>query len=84
MDIAHYLQSNRLIAIIRRPGFWFILVALILISLPHYADALKHPSFLTQLLSNFGLDRHSFERILYLVPIVWSGFLFGQIGSFLV
>ena len=84
MDKAHQSLAIRLIGAIRRPGFLFILAVLVLITLPHYEEALKHPTFLTQLTANFGLDRHAFERILYLAPIVWGGFLFGQMGSFLV
>jgi signal transduction histidine kinase len=67
----------------RRPGFWFILVILALITLPHYEEALAHPAFLSQLTDNIGLDRHAFERILYLAPIVWAGFLFGWRGAFI-
>jgi PAS domain S-box-containing protein len=84
MDKAHQSLAIRLVNTIRRPSFWFILVVLVLITLPHYEEALKHPAFLTQLTTNFGLDRHAFERILYLAPIVWGGFLFGQTGSFLI
>lgn len=84
MEEAHRPLAVRLINTIRRPGFWFILAVLVLITLPHYEEALNHPTFLTQLTANFGLDRHAFERILYLAPIVWGGFLFGRTGSFLV
>jgi signal transduction histidine kinase len=63
------------------PGFWLILVLLILITLPYYQEVLKHPAFLTTLLSKLSLDRHAFERILYLAPIVWAGFLFGWKGA---
>lgn len=67
----------------RRPGFWFILVILALITLPHYEEALAYPAFLSQLTANLGLDRHALERILYLAPIVWAGFLFGWRGAFI-
>jgi PAS domain-containing protein len=70
--------------LIRRPGFWFIIIVLVFITLPYYSEALKHPAFITQLMANFGLERHAFERILYLAPIVWGGFLFGRMGSFLI
>ena len=66
------------------PGFWLILAAFVLISIPHYDEALKHPAFITDLFSSIGLARHSFERILYLVPIVWSAFLFGRKGAITV
>jgi two-component system sensor histidine kinase DegS len=68
--------------ILRRPGFWFILALLILITLPHYGEALQHPAFLSRITENIGLDRHAFERILFLAPIVWAGFLFGWKGAF--
>ncbi len=60
----------------RRPGFWIIGALLVLITLPYYDSNLKHPSFLISITANLGLGRHSFERILYLAPILWSGFLF--------
>jgi len=84
MDKGHQLSVGWLIRVIRKPGFWFILALLMLITLPHYEEALKHPAILTQLTSNFGLDRHAFERILYLAPIVWGGFLFGRRGAIII
>ncbi len=70
--------------VIRRPSFWLLIALLVLITLPHYAEELKHPAFLNNLWDNLGLDRHAFERILFLAPIVWAGFLFGQRGAFIV
>ena len=67
--------------IVTRPGFWFLLLLMVLITIPHYEESLKHPSFLSQFFVNLGLTRHSFERILYLAPIVWAGFIFGRRGS---
>lgn len=66
---------------IRRPGFWLLVIALVIITIPHYADALEHPTFLSQLMADIGLDRHAFERIAYLMPIIWAGFLFGFKGT---
>jgi two-component system sensor histidine kinase DegS len=81
MVLVNNSSSNWLTKTIRRPGFWIILAALILITIPHYQEALEHPIFLSQLTSNLGLDRHAFERILYLAPVVWSGFLYGWRGT---
>jgi len=67
--------------VVFRPSFWLILVLLVLITIPHYREVIEHPSFLTNLLANIGLDRHAFERILYLVPIIWAGFIFGWKGA---
>jgi signal transduction histidine kinase len=34
-------------------------------------------------MAQLELDRHAFERILYLAPIVWSGFIFSWRGAFI-
>jgi signal transduction histidine kinase len=81
MGGAHQSLVRRLIRTIRKPGFWLILVLLVLITLPYYGEGLKHPDFLTRLIAGIGLERHAFERVLYLIPIVWAGFLFGWRGS---
>ena len=81
MAVARF-PPKRLLDAFRNPGFWLILVVIVLITLPHYEEALRHPAFLSQLTENLGLDRHAFERILYLAPIVWAGFLFGWKGAF--
>src|SRR4030042_2789435 len=63
------------------PGFWFILALLVLITILHYEEAYEQPSFLVKLMSDLCFTRHAFERILYLGPIVWAGFLFGSWGA---
>ena len=69
--------------VVRRPGFWFIVAVTILITIPYYGEEFEHPSFITDIIADFNLGRHAFERILYLAPIVWAGFLFGWRGSFI-
>ena len=83
MEAIHYLSTKWLTKLIRKPGFWFILALLVLITIPHYQEALKHPTYITNIMSNLGLQRQAFERILYLAPIVWAGFLFGWKGAFI-
>jgi len=73
--------TNRLTRVTHRPGFWILIAILVLITLPHYQEVFEHPSFLTNLMSTLGLERHAFERILYLAPIVWASFLFGKKGA---
>ncbi|MBE0480316.1 MAG: PAS domain S-box protein [Dehalococcoidia bacterium] len=70
-----------LAGVVRRPGFWLILAILALISIPHYGHLLDHPAFLKSITEQLGLDREAFERILYLAPIIWAGFLFGWRGA---
>ncbi len=72
-----------LLRLIRKPGFWLITALVVLITIPHYGEQLAHPAFLAEFLANLGLDRHAFERIAYLLPIIWAGFLFGQRGAFI-
>jgi len=67
--------------VVRRPGFWLVVALLALITIPHYGESLEHPALLTNLTANLGMDRHAFERVLYLVPIILSGFLFGWRGG---
>ena len=81
--MASYLLPERLKKVFSNPGFWLILALLVLITIPHYAEVLKHPAFVSALMSKLGLERHAFERILYLAPIVWAGFLFGSGGAFI-
>jgi len=68
---------------IRRPGFWLLAVLIVLITAAHYREEYPTPGFLSDFLADLGLDRHAFERICYLAPIVWAGFLFGRKGAFL-
>jgi PAS domain S-box-containing protein len=69
--------------LLRNPGFWLIGILFVLIGLPHYAEALGHPTFLNTLTNELGLTRHAFERIMFLAPIVWAGFIFSARGAFI-
>jgi PAS domain S-box-containing protein len=75
------LPSRVWYTVVLRPSFWLILVLLILITVPQYSEIIQYPHFLTGLLANIGLDRHAFERILYLVPVICAGFVFGWKGA---
>ncbi len=70
--------------VLKSPAFWFIIVVLVLITIPHYRETITHPAFITDLLFKLGLDRHAFERIAYLIPIVTAGFIFGWKGSVVI
>ena len=77
------LAVTKLITVLRQPGFWLIAVSLVLISLPHYYGVLRYPPFLVPVVTNLGLERQAFERILFLAPVVWAGFIFGWKGAFI-
>jgi PAS domain S-box-containing protein len=68
--------------IIRNPGFWFLVAIVVLISLPYYIDSLNHPGFISRFLDNLDIGKNTFERVLYLAPIVYAVFIFGWRGSF--
>ena len=80
--MSYRLSLSGLTRVIRKPGFWLILAVMILITIPSYGEALNFPAFITAMMDKLNLSRHAFERILYLAPIVWAGFLFGWRGSF--
>lgn len=78
------LSLGWLPGIILRPGLWLIFILLALITIPHYSGITHYPAFLSQILDNLSLDRYVFERILYLIPIILAGFLFGRRGVIVV
>ncbi len=69
------------VRVVFRPGFWLLVALLVLITIPHYREVVAQPYLFTDILANIGLNRHAFERIAYLVPIIWAGFLFGWRGA---
>ena len=74
------MPPERITEAVRRPAFWLIAISLVLITILQYYEAIDYPKFLSDMLGTLGISRDSFERILYLAPIIWSGFLFGLRG----
>ena len=65
---------------LRSSHFWVILTIFVLCGILHYAEQIgitgtESPS------SHFGLTRHALERILFLVPIIYSGYIFGLVAG---
>ncbi len=75
------LYIIRLGKLLRRPAFWSIILLFALFTVPHYSEPYGYPAGLGTLMSAIGLTRHAFERILFLIPIIWSGFIFGIKGT---
>lgn len=61
-----------LVATVRRPAVWFLLILFLFITFLEYTQLLRQ-TFLV----NLGLTRYTIERILYLLPIIWAAFLLG-------
>lgn len=81
--MAQYPLKSWLKRTVGRPGFWFIIGLLFFLTILHYREVQEYPGVLARLISDIGLSRHSFERILYLAIVVWSGFLYGWVGAFI-
>jgi PAS domain S-box-containing protein len=79
--MAFRIPIKSLAGIVRRPGFWLLAVLFLAISIPHYDETL-HPPFVNRFFEYVDIDRHAFERILYIVPITLAGFLFGHRGAY--
>ena len=56
--------------------FWLLLALMALCGILHYAEQLGITGTTTPS-EHFGLSRHSMDRILFLIPIIYSEFIFG-------
>jgi len=63
-------------AAIRNPHFWVILTILVLCTIHHYANQIGLPTVLLPDLL-FGFTRHAVDRVLYLISIIYAGYIFG-------
>jgi PAS domain S-box-containing protein len=69
----------RSVRIVRNRHFWIILIIFVLVSIHHYVRqmGLTDPD----VVGLFGTSRHAFDRILFLIPIIYSGYVFGGAGG---
>ena len=67
---------------LKNPQFWSVVVIYILITLHHY-DNLTSFRIMSAPDLPLGLTRHTIDRILYLVPVILSSFIFGSRGGLL-
>lgn len=72
---------NSFLDTVHRRSAWLLVFLFIIITLFQYAESLALPDFLAHINENLGLTRFSLERILYLLPIIWAGALFGLKGG---
>ena len=70
------IRLKRVKAVIHNPHFWVILVLLMLCTIHHYHDQIGLVTILCPDLL-FGLTRHTVDRVFYLVPIIYAGYIFG-------
>ena len=76
-EVTHFrerLTAHKLSALL-------LIILFSFITFLQYAESLSLPEFLSNANENIGLTRYSLERMLYLLPIIWAGFLFGWKGG---
>jgi len=66
--------------LIRNGIFWLIIIFFTLCCVLHYAELIGIPGALFPSL-HFGLTRHSLDRILFLLPVIYSSSTFGRKGA---
>jgi len=69
---------------IGRPSVLLLIALFLIIAIFQNAESLGRLAFLAQATANLGLTRYTLERILYLLPIIWAGALFGWRGGIVV
>lgn len=70
---------TRLVKLLRNRHFWVILILFVLVSLHHYVQQIGIAGPETS--GILGTSRHAFDRILFLLPIIYSGFVFGLVAG---
>ncbi len=78
------LSSITFAATMQKRSTWILILLLAFITFLQYAESLNLPAFISHINENIGLTRFSLERILYLLPIIWAGVLFGWRGGAIV
>ncbi len=78
------LSLDDIVRLLKRPSLWIIIATFFILTIFHYGGQIEQPGFLSDLTSKLGLQRHAFERIAYMVPIIYTGLLYGRKASFVV
>jgi PAS domain S-box-containing protein len=70
---------TRSVSIARNRHLWIILLVFVLISIHHYVRQMGLTG--PDAVGLFGTSRHAFDRIIFLIPIIYSGYIFGLAGG---
>jgi two-component system sensor histidine kinase DegS len=62
------------------PHFWYIMLIFLACSVLHYPEQLPFLGSMN-ITSFLGLERHAIERILFIIPIIYTAFIFGIKGG---
>ncbi len=61
---------------IRNPHFWAVIIIFIIVSLLQYVELIGWPGTVSPSF-HWGLIRHSFDRLLLIIPILYANWIFG-------
>jgi PAS domain S-box-containing protein len=75
-------STSRVLSVLRNRNFWLVVAMLAICALLHYGSHLYLISLISGRLP-LGLTRHAMERILFLLPITYAGFVFGPFRGFI-
>jgi PAS domain S-box-containing protein len=84
MNVPYHISPGKIAKIFRRPGFWSVVSLFILLTILYYLEYFSYPVFIVDAYTSMHLSRNAFERVLFLVPIVCGGLLFGWVGSLVI
>ncbi|TET37510.1 MAG: GAF domain-containing protein, partial [Dehalococcoidia bacterium] len=78
--IGSQLVAGRIKVVLRSPHFWILVAMVVACTLLHYAEQIGILGAAAPSL-HFGLTRHAMDRVLFLLPIVYAGFMFGIVAG---
>ena len=76
-------STHRVLSIVRNRNFWLVVAMLAICALLHYGSHIQLIDLVTGRLP-LGLTRHAMDRILFLLPIAYAGFVFGPLKGFVI
>jgi len=86
VGISYVRRFGRQIPGLKNPHLWIIIILFVVLTLTHYTELLSKTPILchVSLPISLGLSRHSLERLLYLLLVLYSGWTLGIIGGWVL
>jgi len=83
MGVSYIREYRRRTPRLRNPHLWIIIILFVVLTLSHFTQLLTQIPFLGEvsLSTALGLSRHSLERLLYLLLVLYAGWTLGIIGG---
>jgi two-component system, NarL family, sensor histidine kinase DegS len=86
MGIGHLRRLRRQAPALGNPHLWIITILFVLLTISHFTEVLSHLPLLGRLSvpTVLELSRHSLERLLYLLLMLYAGWALGLLGGIAV